>query len=88
MTDEVAFEALLRLYRKAFNRARDEITDAAIADGKLTGAEICIALAMAGINITALAILGGRLDIKDWEGELAKAVALKRETVEPGKRLQ
>jgi hypothetical protein len=75
---ERAFKALCEDAKKSLNGARDEFTRTALAAGEVPPIAICVALAMAGINVAALAIIAGEMDIADWDNELRTAIEHKR----------
>lgn len=67
--------------RAAFNATRDELTEAALQQGKLPAGAICVALTMAAINVAAMAIVGGNLIPEEFDDELKVAIAAKREAI-------
>lgn len=75
---ERAFLELCKKARSGLDRARNEVTDEALAGGAVPPIAICVALVMASINVAAMSIIAGEMKVEDWEGELRKAVEIKR----------
>lgn len=79
MATDQEIKAFQRQVKDAFGPVMKAMSDAAIADGKLNPTEICLCLAIEGIHLTALSIVGGRFPVDQFDGLLAKTVDQKRE---------
>jgi len=79
MATDQEMKAFQRQCKDAFGPVMKAMSDAAIAEGKLSATEICVCLAVEGIHMAALSIVGGRIPVAEMTGYLEKAVNHKRE---------